>query len=216
MLNLEEFRKNGVLKVENFVSERSLQELTAEFDKVITTGTNPYPPGKMARLGRAQFNSMPKTVSTFEQPMFVDFAKQYLGQSLSFMLQIFLTLEDKVLPKEQWARNQHPHFDPYYALKFLLFLTDVTRETGAFACVPGTVQIGRELRGRNSLEKNLRTDSYTLGQHPDYAYLADQLIYMEGKAGMLLIIDTDMIHGGGIMLKKGAVRKVINVHNRKR
>ncbi len=216
MLDYEKFCQDGVLKIDAFVYGQHLIDLQAEFDKAIVSCATNYPPGAAARIGREQFGLMPKTVSTFKQPMFSDFVRMYLGEPLEFMLQIFLTYENKVLPKEQWARNQHPHFDPYHALKFLLFLTDVSKETGAFACVPGSVETGKMLRGRNPLQKNLQTHAYTLEHHPDFAHLADDLVYMEGEAGMLLVIDTDMIHGGGILLREGSERKVINVHNRRR
>lgn len=195
-----------------------LSVLTAEFDKVMKAGIGKteYPPGQMARLSFNEYGHIPETVKLFRENSLQKAATDYFGAPTEYMLQIFMTWEYKLLDKDNWSRNQHLHFDPYHAYKYLLFLTDVDKELGAFACVPGTTNIGRILRGRNSLEQNLKTFSYSLDAHKDYAHLEDELVYMEGKAGMLLVIDTDTIHGGGVLLKDGLERKVINIHSRRR
>lgn len=208
-VDFNRLRKRGFVQIDNFVDVASYMQ---EFDAAIKASKVDYPAGGMARIPREDFGRIPTISKIFMTNEFKKLASDYLGTPLNFMLQIFISHEWKPLPKEQWSRNQHLHFDPFHALKFMLYFTDVGQENGAFTYIPETMSIGKELRGRNSLDKNLRTNTYTLEAHPDFAYLRDQAIPIEGKAGTLLIFDTDMIHGGGIV--KSGERKVVIVHNR--
>lgn len=205
-------KRDGIIKIDNFID---VNPYVNEFNQAIKTSTTDYPPGGMARIPRENFTSIPTIIKIFKADDFKQVADAYLGPPVDFLLQIFMTHEQKILDKKQWSRNNYAHIDPFRALKFLLFLTDVTKESGAFCCVPGTQEIGKKLRLRNSVEQNLSSNTYTLAAHSDFAYLEDQMIPMEGKAGMLLIMDTDMIHGGGVILRDGLERKVINAHCRK-
>ena len=54
------------------------------------------------------------------------------------------------------------HMDPYQALKFIIYLTDTTKENGAFRYVPNTVRLGRALREEFCKDDEGRRDAYVL------------------------------------------------------
>lgn len=207
---IEELRRNGLVKLEEYVDPLLF---AGEFESCINGEASvEYSPGKMARVPRHKYNLIPKTYNYFNSKFFKDIMNEYLDKPNDFLLQIFMTHEFRTLPKEQWSRNLHLHFDPYRALKFMVYLTDVTKETGAFRYIPATQSVGKVLRERNSLEDNLRSNTYTLEAHPDHTSLVNEVVYIEGKAGTLLIFDTDCIHAGGV-LERGE-RKTIVAHSR--
>ena len=54
-----------------------------------------------------------------------------------------------------------------------------------------------------------------ISQHPELVGLKDEdYMYYTGKAGTLLIFDTDIAHSGGIIKENGLERMVILNHNR--
>ena len=108
------------------------------------------------------------------------------------------------------------HIDPYHSLKFFCYLTDTTKENGALQVIPDTAWVGRAIRSENSLESLLSGDSYTFEKSRHYdSNLMEKKIYLEGKAGDLIILNTDIVHCGGQILENGLERMAIIYHNRK-
>jgi len=62
----------------------------------------------------------------------------------------------------------------------------------------------------------LKSDLYTFKKSKYYdKTLEDKIVYIEGKAGDCIILDTDLIHCGGIIRDPGRERMTIIYHNRK-
>jgi ectoine hydroxylase-related dioxygenase (phytanoyl-CoA dioxygenase family) len=108
------------------------------------------------------------------------------------------------------------HVDPYHALKFSTYLCDTSAENGALQVIPGSAWIGKRIRNENSIEALLNSDLYTFEKSKYYSKdLEEKRIFVEANAGDLLILDTDVIHCGGIIQKSGLERMTLIYHNRK-
>ena len=130
------------------------------------------------------------------------------------------------------GRNGYLHFDRNVSLKYFLYLNDVTKENGAFFIQPNSHKLGKELREK-AWGKFIPTPNDNLlkkvvlklfGKHfsvvknrleLDYPELYDpkKLIPVEGRAGTLIVFDSDVFHQGGKINKKGAERIVLRMHN---
>jgi len=103
---------------------------------------------------------------------------------------------------------QDPHFDRVPTLKFLLYLNDMSFENGAFMLSPGS---------QNWVKKNFSyprpafvSNKFFENTRKVPKIINDNLIPIEGKAGTLIIFDTDTIHHQGLV-KRGESR-IIRFH----
>ena len=111
-------------------------------------------------------------------------------------------------------------------------MNDVTKENGTFFIQPNSHKSGKKLRQKawdNSIPKpndsflkkiiiNLLSKSFKEVKNRielDYPELYDEskLIPVEGKAGTLIVFDSDIFHQGGKINKKGVERIVLRMHN---
>ena len=103
---------------------------------------------------------------------------------------------------------QDPHFDRVPSLKFMLYLNDMKHENGAFMLSPGSQNWVKKnfklprpaFASKKFLEKTRKVPKIIL----------DKLVPIEGKAGTIIIFDTDTIHNQGIV-EKGESR-IIRFH----
>jgi len=111
------------------------------------------------------------------------------------------------------------HFDPYWSLKFGIYLTDATSENGALHCVPNSREVGRHYREHKLDLTDLtgmgdgyrhRLEDYT--DEPEFTI--PDAIPVEGKKGDLVIFDTDILHYGAVLKSESMERKIILIHNR--
>ena len=94
---------------------------------------------------------------------------------------------------------QDPHFDRIPTLKFMLYANDLTKESGAFCLSSGS----------HIWAKGLFNDSTPRPLHGEHGFLElsrnipqpilSRLKPIEGKAGTIIIFDTDCIHHQGIV-----------------
>ena len=103
------------------------------------------------------------------------------------------------------------HFDKLRALKFFLYLTDTTADNGAFSCIPRShlaaqKRVCRHL-GQGRALKDLK--------NRDLPSFSGKDVPVEGKAGSLIVFDSDVLHRAGDV-KPGLIRRVIRTHCRKR
>ena len=130
------------------------------------------------------------------------------------------------------GRNGYLHFDRNASLKYFFYLNDVTKENGAFFIQPGSNKLGKELRKKawgkriptpnDSIIKKLLIKFFGKSfkevknrleiDYPEL-YKPEKLIPVEGKAGTLIVFDSDIFHQGGKINKKGAERIVLRMHN---
>ena len=103
---------------------------------------------------------------------------------------------------------QDPHFDRTPNLKFLLYLNDMTSDNGAFKLSPGS---------HNWVKKSFPTprppfvsNSFLKATREIPFIILDKLVPINGKAGTLIIFDTDTIHHQGLVSKGES--KIIRFH----
>ena len=92
---------------------------------------------------------------------------------------------------------QDLHFDISRTLKYFLYLNDVTEENGAFRCIPGShnsITKGIRIRYKDEINYNNRHLSRVKEQE-------GESMCVEGKAGTLIIFDTNVLHQAGFCSK---------------
>ena len=98
----------------------------------------------------------------------------------------------------------------------MLYLTDVDKDSAPFSVVPGSHKDGSRLRTR-AIEKAAneyeKIKNWPLEDYPESGYSKDDIVPIEGKAGTLIIFDTDIFHLGG-NVSNGKERMMIRSHVR--
>ena len=106
---------------------------------------------------------------------------------------------------------QDLHYDKIPTLKFFIYLTDTTSENGSFYCVPGSHKYTKKLQDKNRIE--LKSPEHSETRFVPLEFQSEQ-IPLEGKAGTLIIFDTDVFHRAG-KVDKGE-RFVMRGHSREK
>lgn len=184
----------------------------AEFRKTMKA-VGPYEAGKLCRMYPEAYPKFPDIYGIFDTAWHHEVVKGYLGPHHEFCKQIFISHEYKVETSDV-VRNAYLHFDPFHALKFILYLTDTTKENGAFRYVPKSRQLGEKLRKEFCQTEEGRIEAYRLDFHKNIKLGEADTVYCEAPAGSLIIFDTDTIHGGGLLQKPDTERMVINFQSR--
>lgn len=152
-------------------------------------------------------------------PLVSEFISNYFDRQV--VCEVFLTHEYK--NDGGLERNGFLHFDRIHTLKFFIYLTDCDEDSGPFHFVPGSHQVGKQLREQGSLsyvddfisnkadydEKKNRLEE----DFPELGYTASDAVPIIGKAGTMFIFDTDLFHFGGKIVD-GKERKVMRLHLR--
>ena len=219
---------DGLCVHENFLNEEEVSvlrdEMESQFsqlntgdeyccDGTVTPGS--YPFGKLCRMQRESLPRLPLMNSLLTAGWFAGMADAYYRGNANKLLQVFFSHE--YLTSNQVdgvTRNSVLHFDPYQAFKFMIYITDCTKETGAFRYVKGSQAESRKVRNLYQMHE-LLNDKYTLESNPSMGYSEEDVVYAEASKGSLLIFDTDIIHGGGILQEEGSERMAIIAHNRR-
>lgn len=232
---LEKLKREGFYLVENFLSPKELNNITNEYDNIFknipdrrqsnlsldgkVVATRSYKPGKHCRVSPQSYRHIPHITSTFNTSDIKNIVSQYCGPSSDFMMQIFMSFECHICKKkEDWARNNWLHWDPYPALKFMLYLTDVSPGVAPTCIIPKTRSYGQKYRALMSysdlrgIDNGNPTRLEDWKENPEFTNNDATPIY--SKAGGLLIFDTDLLHYGGLIEKENKERKTILMHNR--
>lgn len=227
---VKEVKKYGFYKIPSFLSKEQVANLNTEFDSVfdkLSDGDQlEYPNniekdgygfGKILRIPRSHHSNLQNLSKYVDTDWFGPFTDKYYGKCNNKKLQTFCTHD--YIPQNKCKnspRNSFLHIDPYQAIKFLSFLTDTKKENGAFRCIPETAYIGEKIRSSYNLKELLNSDKYCFNEANKFydSKIVEQAIYLEAQAGDLFIINTDIIHGGGIIEKEGLSRRTLNLHNR--
>lgn len=161
-----------------------------------TQALSSYPDGNGIRVERQQVSiHCAQLANVFDQPWMREVVKAFFGtQPYVFNYDLNIALD--VAGAEYLAHQVH--YDRMHQLKFFLYLTDTSIANGAFHCLPGSHYHAKKVQRHNrrrlrlptSLETRLRTPEFTTG-----------LIPVEGCAGSLMIIDSDIAHCGTKVLQ---------------
>ena len=224
--------QKGIFKIDSYLTLLELDSLKSEVLRYHKTNGKPYPFGSTYAINdpkRLPNESLQKIF--FSKPWMKELFLTYNNKiSKGFFNSIYSTHDYKF--DGSIGRNGYLHFDRNLSLKYFLYLNDVTKENGAFFIQPNSHKLGKRLREKawgkfiptpndNLLKKVLLK---LFGKHfsvvknrleLDYPELYDysKLIPVEGKAGTLIVFDSDVFHQGGKINKEGEERIVLRMHN---
>ncbi len=173
-----------------------------------------YSNGKAIRIYPKAYSQYTELVGLYSTPFFKNIAEAFYNGNVDFGMQYFMTHEYHVIDEKKLPRNAFLHFDPYQALKFIIYLKDTDASNGAFRYIPKTHIRGKELREKHCQTNKGKQKAYRIDYHEDVN--ENDIQHAEAPAGSLIIFDTDTFHGGGIIKKAGAERMVLNFHCREK
>lgn len=210
---INELNENGVVKLDSYFDEKTVSLLNQEYDQILLLESKgleftPYSNGQCARITSDvfDFSPFPITEKVFFSELFKRLSEEYLSTKRIFLNEQIFVVKD-IVGTKHLANDLH--YDVVKTFKFFIYLADTTTENGAFTCVPKSHKKTAEYREKFSKEINYENRDITrkLDLH-----LFDDPIPIEGKAGSLIIFDTDTWHKAGIVTK--GERRVMRGHTR--
>ena len=94
---------------------------------------------------------------------------------------------------------QDPHFDMIPTLKFMIYLNDLSFSSGAFCLSPGSHFWTRDNFGQRHQRKPYGAVGFIEQTRTIPEYILNKLKPIEGKAGTVIVFDTDCVHHQGIV-----------------
>ena len=229
---VEQIDMDGIFIVKSYLDELTISEIRKEVLSCHNIYGSDYNFGSTYSIKSPfNFKQCEKQVSLFKENWMKELFIAYNNKiSKSFCDSIYSTHDYKY--NENLARNGYLHFDRNSSLKFFIYLDDVDKQNGAFFIQPNSHKLGKELREKawgkfiptpndNLLKKvilKLFGKNFSVVKNRielDYPELYDssKLIPVEGKAGTLIVFDSDIFHLGGLIEKKGLERLVLRMHS---
>ncbi|HTL80351.1 MAG TPA: phytanoyl-CoA dioxygenase family protein [Bacteroidia bacterium] len=189
--------KSGVLLVPGFLDNSSLNKLVGEFRLVLSHSGNEfikpieYSQGVGRKVNREKIdrNVLPETAACFGATWMEKLTREYLRGDIVLNHDIYFVKD--VVGSRHHANDLH--FDVSRAFKFFVYLNDTTAKNGAFACVPGSHLTAQEIRKKYGAEINFENRNLTR----ELPFTEKDAVAIEGKAGSLIIFDTDVFHRAG-------------------
>tara|TARA_R110001583_G_scaffold75920_6_gene208493 strand:- start:552 stop:1310 length:759 start_codon:yes stop_codon:yes gene_type:complete len=209
------------IEVDTFFSNLKAQDEACFINSSMSITSDSYKAGKVMRIDRSSYSIFPEIYKNLVNNAFLkEIVDSYYGTPNNSFMQTFCTHE--FIPRnKEWIdginHNAGLHFDPYQALKFIVFITDAAKKNGAMRLIPKSNLEGKKFR--ENLKPTYYKGESILDCHTPFSngnFDESDAVHMEGTAGSLLVFDTDLWHGGGEILQTGLERKYIICHNRKR
>ncbi len=215
-LVLSNLQVHGIAHVPNFLQISIIEKLNREFKKILNASSSRAilaqaghpmnPDGRTARFApwhKDALTDFPEITKLFRNEFMKQVAETYYGpHEVDFNDEVFAThekpSETPILP---W------HFDRMQSIKFWFYLTDTTKENGAFEYCPGTHWEGHYRAGFH-LSQGCGVED--IPNDIDESLIRNP-VSLELKAGDLLIFDSDGFHRGGIV-QPDQERRVLRGH----
>lgn len=204
-------KSKGLVKITGLVNSDELVELNGEFEEILASTAAcvrdlGVEGGEARDLTRHSSSDdlFPATINFFNQAWMQRVSDIYWGDERVLNDHIFVSRE--ISGTKHLAQDLH--FDVQETLKFFLYLNDVTRENGAFSCVPGSIGHTRKVREGSGSELSYENREYSR-QHP---FPEEQIVPVEGPAGTLIIFTTELWHRAGLV--SSGERHVMRGHTR--
>ena len=206
--------KYGVLKLNEYLTKEECHNLHGEYLRILSSektesiALTPYSYGDCARVKLPKLNTLefPKTCEVFSSAFMEEVAtRYYAGNEFNLNEEVFVVKD--VVGSKHIANDLH--YDVRKILKFFLYLTDTKKENGAFTCVPGSHLYTKKYR--EVYKDKICYENRHLTRELD-AKKSKEKIPIEGKAGTLIIFDTDVWHQAGLV--SNGTRKVMRGHTR--
>ena len=201
---------DGVFIVDNYLKGDTLKGLHDEVLHKCQTEAGHYEFGRNYRgpdLSNFEDGSFIKKV--YDEGGMRSLHNQYSDKPDLYGKNVFATHDYKF--DGTLARNGWLHFDRIWCLKFFIYLTDIDESSGAFSCSPKSRPIG----------ESIRAEAWRVGNYDhvknrielDYPDLLPSFtpVPIEGKAGSLIVFDTNTFHKGG-QVDEGKERLVVRLH----
>ena len=204
----------GLAVCHNYIEDVSA--IKQECEKIISeTEEKDYLFGKAARIGSAALNQQenPNMSSFFGQQWMYNLFYQCTNRVPNFN-EIFVQHDYR--NDQGVSRNGVLHFDRLWTFKYMLYLTDVDETCGPFSVIPGTHVDGSFLRTQateKAMNEYDQIKNWPLVDYPELEYTEDHIVPITGKAGTLIIFETDLFHLGGV-LEDEKDRLIIRSHIR--
>ena len=204
--------KNGICVLKNFLDKEKLLSFQEEFKYLFHTPIygidihekNDSMTAKtidLKKINKENYNIF-NTLS--QNNLFNFLSTKYL--SGDFFLQKIMIQKTSYV-NEQIAKNKNltffPHTDETHFLKFFIYVDDVNSENGPFNVLPGSQNTFKKIRKKWISSGKNRHDRDKIVKKD-----LSQMIPVTGKAGTLIIFDTDVAHNAGIV-DKGHHRSIV-------
>jgi hypothetical protein len=213
-------RDYGAAVIPDFASADELSGLREEFHQLLDD-RNPgyiypinYAPGRAVSAMRAKMPAglYPALNRFFERPELRGLTDRYVGHPCMFNYEIYATHEFK--PETDIAPT---HFDKLWTLKFMLYLADVGPANGPFGVFPGSGHIARKrfrdiFETHNLKHLSIRDPRFQKMGNSDVPSDLGPVIDITGKAGTMIVFDTDTFHHAGYV-QPGHERMIMRGHN---
>lgn len=191
----------GVAVIDEYLSAEEVARLRDECDDLMSRQepwiqTLPYSIGQMVRFARplvpaSEFPTIRGIYGSAEQQ---EIAARYLTEPHVFNHDIFVVRDIVGSHHDQ----QRLHYDRFPHLKFFIYVTDVTIRQGPFHVVPGSQQYVREVQRDKRARGEAAHDAECRDLPSNYE---TEAIPIEGKAGTLIIFDTDVLHRASTLVE---------------
>ena len=227
---LEILKTDGYCKIPAFFSKDEIcsikKSLKSIYDQINTGDQidipgnitpNSYSTGKSIRIYPPISYQFFPEIRRFHEKWLTDLTDDFFDGCNQKGLQVFSSYEYiQASNVSELPRNSYMHVDPYHALKFISHMEDANEINGALQVIPGTCWIGEKIRQENDINTLLNSDAYTFLKSKYYdKSLEEKITYIDSTMGELIILNTDVVHCGGVLKESGAERTSINYHNRK-
>lgn len=202
--------EDGVFKVDDYIQGDTLTELHDDILNRCNTEAGHYEFGRNYRGGDlSTYNQLSIISKVYNAEWMKGLHELYTGRPQTYGMNVFATHDYKFTG--ELARNGWLHFDRHWRLKFFLYLTDIDVSSGAFGCSVGSRFAGETLRLKAWQQPTYEDVKNRI--ELDYPELLDKYPTqpVEGKAGTLIVFDTDTFHKGG-KCDEGKERLVVRLH----
>lgn len=222
----------GIFIVDSYLSKEELTLLNKEAKEYHKSIGKSYQFGTTYGIEIVKdINEESQHYKTFSKPWMKElFLNLNSNNQKGFFTSIYSTHDFKY--DGSVGRNGYLHFDRNRSLKFFFYLNDVTEKNAAFYIQEDSHHLGKKLR-ENAWGNLIPTPSDNLSKkilhklfgkpfekiknrieldYPEHM-VPNKVIPVEGKAGTLIVFDSDIFHKGGLIQKEGLERLVLRMHS---
>ena len=198
----KQIRLQGYCIVDNYVS--NVSELQRESEALIEgyaehNAKGVYPNGDIAvvQCPADLVTTQPHLFRLFSDPQLRQVYRNISAKNDRYFNTLYVTHDYRT--DRGPARNGFLHFDRNWAFKCMLYLNDVGQHCGSFSIVPGSMQLGRSLRKKAWQQESQYADVKNRIEidYPELELNRNDGRPIYGKAGTLIIFDSDILHFGG-------------------
>lgn len=197
---VEHLESDGVVLVPGYLDVDAVAGATREarelFERTpLWAHHEDYSVGQSVRMERADIDGarFPVISSAFARPELEAIVSEFFGEGYIFSRTIYAILDIV----GSTTHVQQLHYDKMRHLKSFIYLTDVGVENGPFHCLPGSHLLAREAQRENRARHVVPLDA-DVRKLPDG--LASQSAPVLGKAGTLILFDSDILHHAGVVV----------------